>query len=109
MSVSDALALVVTDSCKLSRGCWDSNPGSPEGQPVFPAAEPSLQPAEGEISDNYFFLFSFIPKKLILNSTFVVWNKSDLRLDITYNLKKIYWKRFPENKQNETKKALPST
>ena len=32
----------VTDSCKLPRGCWDLNPGSPGEQPELLTAEPSV-------------------------------------------------------------------
>lgn len=35
---------VSTDSCELSCGCWELNPGPLEEQPGLSAAEPSLQP-----------------------------------------------------------------
>ena len=34
----------VIDSCELSYGCWELNPGPLEEQPVFLTSEPSLQP-----------------------------------------------------------------
>ena len=34
----------VTDSGELPYGCWELNQDSPEEQPVFLTAEPSLQP-----------------------------------------------------------------
>jgi hypothetical protein len=34
----------VTDSCELSCGCWESNPGPLEEELVLLTTEPSLQP-----------------------------------------------------------------
>ena len=36
----------VTDSCELPCGCWESNPGPLEEQPVLFTVEPSLRPLE---------------------------------------------------------------
>ena len=34
----------VTDGCELPCGCWESNPGPLEEQPVLLTTEPALQP-----------------------------------------------------------------
>lgn len=39
----DSLEWKFTDGCKLPRGFWESNPGSPEKQPVLLTAEASFQ------------------------------------------------------------------
>lgn len=41
----DPLELELTGICEIVQdGCWETNPGSLEGQQVFLTAEPSLQP-----------------------------------------------------------------
>ena len=35
---------LLTESCELSCGCWELNPGPLEGQPVLFTAEPFPQP-----------------------------------------------------------------
>lgn len=41
----------VTGVCKLPYGCWESNPGSLEEQPVFSSAESRLQPHPRSLND----------------------------------------------------------
>jgi hypothetical protein len=41
--VTECPGTKVTDGCELPGGCWQSNPGPLQEQPVLVTAEPSLQ------------------------------------------------------------------
>ena len=45
--VSDLPRTGITDSCELTGGYWELNPGPLELQPVLLTTEPSLQPHLG--------------------------------------------------------------
>lgn len=59
--VLDHLKSRLTDSCELSYGCWQLNPGPMEKQSLLLTADPSLQPMSLQLS----FFFSFFHKHFL--------------------------------------------
>ena len=62
-----------TDSCELTCGCWELNPGPLKEQPVPITAEPSLQPPQFLSFKKIVFLCMCVSVSLCGALTSVVW------------------------------------